>query len=109
MIGVANFFAAFIGVFTLNIFGRKTLLLFAQLGMAVTMACVGFLLLTKHYLTAFIFILLFLFAFQIGSGAVGWLYCAEVPVDTTTGIVSSAQFIVLFLYIGSAEYMFVAF
>ena len=93
LLGFANFFWAFVALFTLNRFGRKTLLLFGQLGMTVTLLIVGILLLTKHYVTAYIFILLFVGCFQIGSGSVGLIYCVEVPVDKTSGIVSSGAFI----------------
>lgn len=63
LLGFANFFWAFVALFTLNRFGRKTLLLFGQLGMTITLLIVGILLLTKHYITAYIFILLFVGCF----------------------------------------------
>ena len=76
--------------------------------MSITLAGVAFLLLTDHYMTAFIFILLFIGTFQVGTGSVGLIYCVEVPVDKTSGIVGSGAFIAIFMFNISMEYMLVS-
>lgn len=43
----------------------------------------------KTYLAAFIFMLLFLVAWNIGNGSVVWVYTAEVAIDKAAGFAAS--------------------
>lgn len=50
-------------------------------------------------------ILVFLVAFNIGSGTVTWVYNAEVTVDKAAGFCVCAQFIMTVIYNLTMEYM----
>ena len=50
-------------------------------------------------------ILLFLVAFQFGTGSIAWLYVPEVCMDAGTGLAVSSQFINLTIISFTFEYM----
>ena len=58
---------------------------------------IGLFILIDMSTMALIAILLFLFCFQNTSGAITWLYCSEVAVDSALGFVGTSGYAVIFV------------
>ena len=105
LIGIANLISSLLSIFTLNKFGRKTLLLTGQILMGICMVAAGLTLHYKSYLASFILILLFICSFNFGTGSVAWVYCSEVTMDKASGFVVGAMFFTSLIYTFAMEYM----
>ena len=56
-------------------------------------------------MTAYCFMIVFIFSFNVSQGNVGFIYCAEVTVDQASGITMFHFFASLCLFAFTAEYM----
>ena len=70
-----------LGVIVVKYFGRRQLLVSGTLGMAISYFCVGVGILWEFYMTSYCFMLIFILAFNVSYGNVGYIFCAEVTVD----------------------------
>ena len=73
--------------------------------MALSMILLGVFKVVELNLALFIFLLLFILAYQLSQGSIAWLYVAEVTVDQASGLVTSGQFINLLWLSLTMEYM----
>ena len=73
--------------------------------MGIFMVAAGFTLHFKAYLASYILILLFICAFNFGTGSVAWVYCSEVTMDRASGFVVGAMFGTSLVYTFAMEYM----
>ena len=62
-------------------FGRRNILIFGSAAMAVCMTAVGLGIKYEWYLTGYFFMLIFIFFYNVSTGNVAFIYCAEVTVD----------------------------
>lgn len=85
--------------------GRRKILIIGSLAMAVCMLVMGLGIKYGWFLTAYCFMILFIIAFNVSSGNVAFLYCAEVTVDQASGITMFHFCASLCVFAFTAEYM----
>jgi len=78
--------ACIISIFTLNAFGRKTILIFGQTAMIICQVLGGVFVYLKIGTGLFCCILLFVCFWSLTQGSVIWTYLAEVTVDKAIGV-----------------------
>lgn len=105
ILGVGSVFGCFFGIILLAHMGRKSIFILGQLTMGFCHIMVATCLVNEWQLTSFVFIILFIFCFQISQGNVAWIYSAEVSVDAASGFTISAQFLAMLTVTGTLEYM----
>lgn len=81
------------------------ILTLGSIAMAICAAAVGAGIHFEYYLTAYVFMLVFIVCFNVSQGNVAFIYCAEVTVDQASGIVMFSFFMSLCLFSVTAEYM----
>jgi len=78
MIGIVNFGATLIGLVLLNKWGRRTIMIFGNIGMAILLFCIGIFLFTKSDGLMVLSVLLYIAFFELSTGPIMWLYLAEI-------------------------------
>lgn len=73
--------------------------------MAICMLVMGLGIKYEWYLTSYCFMILFIIAFNLSTGNVAFIYCAEVTVDQASGITMFHFFASLCVFAFTAEYM----
>ena len=86
-------------------FGRKTLLVFGQVGFAVILFVAGLCLYLEQNMIAYISICLFVMAFNLTQGSVAWLYVPEVTQDEQSGLCVTMQFFFMLQLTMTFEYV----
>jgi len=86
LVGIVNMFASLISVVLVKYFGRKTLVIYGHLGMAVTHLATGLFNNAGNNNGVIGCILIFLCVYQNTSGPVAWLYAAETTIDAALGL-----------------------
>ena len=86
MMGIMQVIGAAFAYLPITYLGRKPLLMFGELAMAISWFVCGLSLILEWYITVFVCILLFLFFFHCTWGGVCWLYVAETTVDSANGL-----------------------
>ena len=91
MVGVVNFFSTFGGLWLLFKFGRRSIMITFNFGMAVVLFLVGFFSLKQaHYtddgtnpytIPSVTLVMVFIAFFEFSSGPITWLYMAEIMQD----------------------------
>ena len=97
LIGIFNFFSACVALYSGRNFTRRFLFIGGHFSMGLSHLAVGLFILLEMSTLALISILIFLFCFQNTSGAITWLYCSEVTVDSALGLVGTAGYAVIFV------------
>ena len=97
MIGVFNFISSCISLYSGKTFTRRFLFIGGHAAMGISHILIGFFILINKSIFALFAIFLFLFAFQNTSGAITWLYCSEVAVDSALGLVGTFGYSVIFV------------
>lgn len=109
MIGVACAVFAIVGAIVVKLVGRRKILIIGSFAMGVCMAGVGLGIHFTWYLTAYCFMIGFIIAFNISTGNVAFIYCAEVTVDQASGITMFFFFGSLCLVSLTSEYLMASF
>lgn len=78
--------ACIISIFTLNTFGRKTILIFGQTAMVICQVLGGVFAYLEIGTGLFCCILLFISFWSLTQGSVIWTYLAEVTVDKAIAV-----------------------
>ena len=87
MVGAVNMVSAFVGIYTLRTFGRRTLLLVGQTSIAVllfSLACVS---VFKINSAEIALICLFIFVFQTTTNVATWAYAVETITESSLSLV----------------------
>jgi len=92
-------------VFPINRFGRRTLLFYGQIFMAIAHVLIGVFKVTQLYIPCFIFILVFIAVFQLSQGSLSFIYVAEVTIDASVGLVMAGQFASMLLMTLTVEFL----
>lgn len=96
IIGAFNLFSSSVSIWAARTFTRRFLFVWGHFSMAICLGAIGLFIQIGYPTIAFIFILLFLFSFQNTSGAITWLYCSEVAIDTALGFVGTSGYVGIF-------------
>ena len=92
LVGVFNFIAASCALYSGKAFSRRFLFLGGHFTMFITQSLMGMFVLINKPGWSLICIFIFLFCYQNTSGAITWLYCSEVAVDSALGIVGTSGY-----------------
>ena len=74
LIGGVNFAATFGGLWLLAIAGRKAILFWCSVLIAINLVLLGWLSLTNHETSVVFLVMLFIVLFEFSSGPITWLY-----------------------------------
>ena len=97
LIGVFNFISSAVSLYSARAFTRRFLFIGGHFGMGLCHLAIGLFILIDKPTIALISIFLFLFCFQNTSGAITWLYCSEVAVDSALGFVGTSGYACIFV------------
>lgn len=86
LVGLANMLASMCSTQIVRYIGRRKLLIFGHLGIAVVHSLVGYFNTIGSDIGVLSMLLTFLFVYQNTSGIVCWIYCAETTIDAALGI-----------------------
>jgi MFS transporter, SP family, xylose:H+ symportor len=81
LVGFVNFFTTLIGMALLSYAGRKTIMLWCNLAMAIILLSLGYFTLEQHNILSVIMVMLFIAFFEFSSGPITWLYMSEIMQD----------------------------
>lgn len=84
--GLVNFLASLISTQVVRFFGRKTLLLWGQIGMTIVHTGVAIFNIFEIDIGVVAMVMLFMFIFQNTSGPIAWVYCSETTIDAGMGV-----------------------
>lgn len=90
IIGLTSSAGTVLAFFLISYFGRRTLLVMGQIGVAVPLFAAGFCLMYQYAMTSFILICAFIFIYQFTLASVAWLYIPEVTLDKASGFCMTA-------------------
>ena len=77
IVGFVNLLGAILSLWTVNTFGRRTLLLIGHSTIAIVQVLIGLFLLADHIQTALVLCCVFAFTFEITNALVLWIYITE--------------------------------
>lgn len=97
LIGVFNFISSVVSLYSARAFTRRFLFIGGHLTMGICHCLIGLFILIDMSSMALVSIFVFLFCFQNTSGAITWLYCSEVAVDSALGLVGTSGYAVIFV------------
>ena len=86
MVGLIDVIAATLAFVIVKRLGRRTLLIFGHIGIAICHAGVAFLNSKNNDVGVLFMILLFIIVYQVTSGPVCWLYATETTIDAAFGL-----------------------
>jgi len=86
LVGVINMFSSLISTQTVKFFGRRTLVVWGHMFIAIIHCSIGLLNNAGNDIGVLVMLLMFLFVYQNTSGPVAWLYAAETTIDAALGI-----------------------
>lgn len=105
IVGTVSFIGSILAPIPLSMFGRKTLLIWGQVVMGISLLFVGYFQLMEYTIPLILGICVFIIAFQFTQGPIAWMYAAEVAVDTALGICILALFLSLLEKAITMEFM----
>ena len=97
--------AACLATLTIQIFGRRTILITGYFFMALSLLVCGYSVYEGRELAAFITLCFYIGTFDISQGSIAWLYVPEVTVDAAAGFATGAQYVNLMLVAFTFEFM----
>ena len=103
MIGLVNTVAACLSVFTLSLFGRRTLLLFGHTVICITYILLAIFTITGNDIGVLSMICVFLLVYENTSGPVAWTYAAETCCDVSLGVGILSLYATVFVLSLSSE------
>ncbi|MBN2775190.1 MAG: sugar porter family MFS transporter [Prolixibacteraceae bacterium] len=77
-IGVTNLIFTFVGLWLIDIVGRRTLLYIGSFGYIISLGATALAFLTEHYVFVPVCIFMFIAAHAVGQGAVIWVFISEI-------------------------------
>jgi len=86
-ISIVNLVASLMAIWTVRTFGRRPLLLYGHLGIAIAHVFIGTFTIIGFDIGTLAGICIFIFIYQNTSGPVAWLYASETCVDAGLGVV----------------------
>lgn len=86
IIAIANVCSFIVATWTVKTFGRKPLLFWGHLGIAVAHAMIGAFILTGFDMGILVMICVFIFVYANTTGTVAWVYSAETCTDIGLGV-----------------------
>ena len=86
IVGLANLLGAAISLWSVNTFGRRTLLLTGHTSIAIIQFATGIFLLNHEINTAILLCYLFAFTFEVTNALVLWMYVTETCQDVALGM-----------------------
>lgn len=86
VIGFMNFFAAFISIWVLRLATHKTIMLIGHFFIGLTHLGVVVSVIYSWNYYAVLFMVLFLFAYELSTGPIAFIHCTEVASDVGLGI-----------------------
>ena len=95
IVGSFSFLGSLLAPIPLMMFGRKTLLLWGQISMGLSLILIGIFQILEMTTPLLIFLLIFIWSFQFSQGPIAWMYSAEIAVDTALGLCVLALFLSL--------------
>jgi sugar porter (SP) family MFS transporter len=98
LVGVVNWAAAMASIPLLIRFGRKTLLIFGQIGMTASVVVLGILAINGNEDGIKVFTLCFVAFFEFSIGPILWLYAAEIMTETGMSAASLITWIVTIIF-----------
>ena len=91
IVGLVNLVFTVVAIFTVDKFGRKPLMIIGSVGMAVSMAALGFSFYSQNIgMGALIFMLIYTASFALSWGPVCWVLLAEIFPNSIRGALSIA-------------------
>ncbi|WP_280771668.1 sugar porter family MFS transporter [Salipaludibacillus daqingensis] len=105
LIGLVNFLATFIAIIFIDRVGRKPILIFGSIGMAISMSAVG-LMIYMQIINFFILILVFMYIifFAFSWGPIAWILISEIfPNKLRAKVMSISVFVLWFSNIVVAQ------
>ena len=90
VIGVCSAVPACLATLTIQIFGRRTILITGYFFMALSLLVCGYSVYEGQDLVAFITLCFYISTFDISQGSIAWLYVPEVTVDAAAGFATGA-------------------
>lgn len=98
LVGVVNWAATMITIPLLSRFGRKTLLIFGQITMGISLAILGILAIEDWAPGIKIFTLCFVAFFEFSIGPILWLYAAEIMTEKGMAAASLITWIITIIF-----------
>lgn len=98
LVGVTNWGATLLAIPLLTKFGRKTLLIFGQIGMGISLLILGILAIKDAGPAIIVFTLIFVAFFEFGIGPILWLYAAEIMTETGMASASLITWIITIIF-----------
>ena len=86
LVGLSNFLSSLMSTYTVKKIGRKTLLVWGHIAIAVIHAAVGLADMYDKDNVVLAMIMCFFLVYMNTSGPVAWLYAAETTIDTALGV-----------------------
>ena len=105
MIGIVNFFASALSIWTARTFNRKTIFVVGHYGIGLAHIGVGICAYIGNNVGVLGGILAFVILNQNSTGCITWMYCSEVAVDVVLGFVGFTGYFVIFLLTLTTEFM----
>mmetsp|Transcript_14668 Transcript_14668/g.27190 ORF Transcript_14668/g.27190 Transcript_14668/m.27190 type:complete len:315 (+) Transcript_14668:450-1394(+) len=106
MVGVANLVPTFFCPVLVEKFGRKTILVWGFVGMAICNIIVGFCSSVDANPWVFVgFMLVFLVCFELSIGTVFWVYCSETMIDKSLGIAAAINWVAGAVVVGTLLFL----
>ena len=98
LVGVVNWAAAMSSIPLLTKFGRKTLLIFGQIGMGISLLLLAVFALIDQPIAIKILTLFFVAFFELSIGPILWLYAAEIMTESGMAAASLITWIITIIF-----------
>lgn len=97
LVSIVNFGSYAMATWTVNNFGRKPLLFWGHIGIAVAHALVGAFIMTGFDAGVVVMICVFMFIYANTTGPIAWVYSAETCTDIGLGVCLWTLWAVVFI------------
>jgi len=94
LVGFVNFFTTLIGMALLSCAGRKTIMFWCNLAMAIVLLLLGYFSFQGYDTLSVVMVMLFISLFEFSSGPITWLYMSEIMQDKAVSIATVLNWLV---------------
>ena len=98
LVGIVNWASAMMSIPLLLKFGRKSLLIFGQITMGISLAVLGIFAIIENSTGIIVFTFLFVAFFEFSIGPILWLYAAEVMTESGMAAASLITWIITIIF-----------